>query len=48
MLLTLLGELTGKDIKMNVVDGRPELDRFRCRFASEPLFTDTFWQVQSK
>lgn len=44
-VLTLLGSLTGSDIKMNVAMDGERWTVSAAWFASEPLFTDTFWQV---
>jgi len=44
-VLTLLGSLTGSDIKMNVAMDGQRWTVSAAWFASEPLFTDTFWQV---
>ncbi|MEC7741642.1 MAG: type IV secretion system DNA-binding domain-containing protein [Pseudomonadota bacterium] len=43
--LTLLGSLTGSDIKMNIAMEGQRWTVSAAWFASEPLFTDTFWQV---
>lgn len=44
-LLTLLGSLGGSDIKMNIAMEGQRWTVSAAWFASEPLFTDTFWQV---
>lgn len=44
-LLTLLGSLGGSDIKMNVAMDGQRWTVSAAWFASEPLFTETFWQV---
>ncbi|WP_199504829.1 type IV secretion system DNA-binding domain-containing protein [Qipengyuania sp. YIM B01966] len=44
-VLTLLGSLTGTDIKMNIAMEGQRWTVSAVWFASEPLFTDTFWQV---
>lgn len=44
-VLTLLGSLTGSDINMNVAMDGQRWTVSAAWFASEPLFTDTFWQV---
>ncbi len=44
-VLTLLGSLGGSDIKMNVAMDGQRWTVSAAWFASEPLFTDTFWQV---
>ncbi len=43
--LTLLGSLTGSDIKINIAMEGQRWTVSAAWFASEPLFTDTFWQV---
>lgn len=43
--LTLLGSLTGSDIKMNIAMEGQRWTVSAAWFVSEPLFTDTFWQV---
>lgn len=44
-VLTLLGSLGGSDIKMNIAMEGQRWTVSAAWFASEPLFTDTFWQV---
>ncbi|CDO36131.1 type IV secretion system DNA-binding domain-containing protein [Novosphingobium sp. KN65.2] len=44
-MLTLLGSLGGSDIKMNIAMEGKRWTVSAAWFASEPLFTDTFWQV---
>ena len=44
-VLTLLGSLGGSDIKMNIAMEGKRWTVSAAWFASEPLFTDTFWQV---
>ena len=44
-VLTLLGSLTGSDIKMNVAMDGQRWTVSAAWFAAEPFFTDTFWQV---
>lgn len=44
-LLAMLGEMAGKDIKMNIAMEGQRWTVSAAWFASEPLFTDTFWQV---
>ena len=44
-VLTLLGSLGGSDIKMNIAMQSKRWTVSAAWFASEPLFTDTFWQV---
>lgn len=44
-VLTLLGSLGGSDIKMNIAMKGKRWTVSAAWFASEPLFTDTFWQV---
>lgn len=44
-VLTLLGSLGGSDIKMNIALEGQRWTVSAAWFASEPLFTDTFWQV---
>ncbi|MCP5392605.1 MAG: type IV secretion system DNA-binding domain-containing protein [Sphingomonadaceae bacterium] len=44
-LLTLLGSLGGSDIKMNIAMEGQRWTVSAAWFASEPLFTETFWQV---
>ena len=44
-VLTLLGSLGGSDIKINIAMEGQRWTVSAAWFASEPLFTDTFWQV---
>ncbi len=44
-VLTLLGSLGGSDIKMNIAMEGQRWTVSAAWFASEPLFTETFWQV---
>ena len=44
-VLTLLGSLTGSDIKMNIAMEGKRWTVSAAWFATEPLFSDTFWQV---
>ena len=44
-VLTLLGSLGGSDIRMNIAMEGQRWTVSAAWFASEPLFTDTFWQV---
>ena len=44
-VLTLLGSLGDSDIKMNIAMEGQRWTVSAAWFASEPLFTDTFWQV---
>lgn len=44
-VLTLLGSLTGSDIKMNIAMDGQRWTVSAAWFAAEPFFTDTFWQV---
>ena len=44
-VLTLLGSLGGSDIKMNIAMEGKRWTVSAAWFASEPLFTETFWQV---